>query len=47
MKEFTLLGTTLHYSTQRMNYYSMHPVFLDLAKKVGNSFTRPTKRWAA
>lgn len=28
MKEFTLLGTTLHYSTQRMNYYSMHPVFL-------------------
>ncbi len=38
MKEFTLLGTTLHYSTQRMNYYSMHPVFLDLAKKSWQQF---------
>ena len=38
MKEFTLLGTTLHYSTQRLNYYSIHSVFLELAQTSWKQF---------
>ena len=38
MKEFTLLGTTLRYSTQRLNYYSIHSVFLKLAKESWKQF---------
>lgn len=38
MKEFTLLGTTLNYSTQRLNYYSIHSVFLELAQTSWKQF---------
>ena len=45
MKEFVLLGTTLQYSTQRMNYFSISDLFENIATQAKQQFQAGYKKF--
>lgn len=45
MKEFVLLGTTLQYSTQRMNYFSISDLFENIAAQAEQQFQTGYKKF--
>lgn len=45
MKEFVLLGTTLQYSTQRMNYFSISDLFENIAAQAEQQFQAGYKKF--